>query len=103
MSFTDFDDALNELDKLKHNFLINGKSNNELNSFLRNIMHNLSLQSETIEKLSKVKKEARNISATIESIDQRLRDTNISIQYELMKTYEKYLNLSYCEGTVMLG
>lgn len=98
----DFSKTSDELEDLKQDILFNGKSNNELNSFLRDIQKDIRNQSDIILKLKSVKNEARNVSTLIASIDQRVKDTNISLQYELTKSYYNYLNLTSAEGNCHL-
>jgi hypothetical protein len=40
-----------------------------------------------------MKSNVRNISSLISSIEQGIKDTNVTMQYEVTKTYQKYLDL----------
>ena len=81
------------MENLKHNILMNGKSNNDLNLYLRNILRNINEHSKKITELKKAEDNARNISSVIMSIENRLRDLNITFQYDLNKTFVNYLQL----------
>jgi laminin alpha 1/2 len=81
------------LEDLKHDIQINGKNNNELNAFLRDLRQNISNQTKDIHNLEKMKSNVRNISSLISSIEQGIKDTNVTMQYEVTKTYQKYLDL----------
>ncbi|KAJ3653214.1 hypothetical protein Zmor_012478 [Zophobas morio] len=89
----DFKNSSDQLENLKHNILMNGKSNNDLNLYLRNILRNINEHSKKITELKKAEDNARNISSVIMSIENRLRDLNITFQYDLNKTFVNYLQL----------
>jgi chromosome segregation ATPase len=81
------------LEDLKHDIQMNGKNNNELNAFLRDLRQRISNQTQDIHNLEKMKSNVRNISSLISSIEQGIKDTNVTMQYEVTKTYQKYLDL----------
>ncbi|RZB39130.1 laminin subunit alpha-1, partial [Asbolus verrucosus] len=90
---TDYKKTAEELEELKHDILSIGNNNNQLNSVLRKIRDKIADQAKKMSKLEKEKENARNISGLIASIEQALKDTNITVQYELVKDYYKYLDL----------
>jgi prefoldin subunit 5 len=77
---------------------MNGKNNNELNAFLRDLRQRISNQTQDIHNLEKMKSNVRNISSLISSIEQGIKDTNVTMQYEVTKTYQKYLDLVSSDG-----
>jgi predicted nucleic acid-binding Zn-ribbon protein len=86
------------LEDLKHDIQMNGKNNNELNAFLRDLRQRISNQTQDIHNLEKMKSNVRNISSLISSIEQGIKDTNVTMQYEVTKTYQKYLDLVSSDG-----
>lgn len=94
----EFKKTLEDLEKLKYDILKNGRNNNDLTTVLHNLSQQLKKQKHHIQDLEKVKEDARNISDRMAVIEQNVKDMNITTQYELIKTYQKYRNLTSMKG-----
>lgn len=60
----------------------------------------LAMQSSKFNDLEKVIEDARNVSDQMRHIEQETKNLNITNQYELIKNYQKYLNLTTKEGKI---